>query len=77
MIEELKEEELTNKVGGRFRLSALIQQRLVALNNGSEPFVNVEKGASKLEIVIKEIMEGKIRLCMEGESDEADEVEVC
>ncbi|MEN0112130.1 MAG: DNA-directed RNA polymerase subunit omega, partial [Planctomycetota bacterium] len=31
MIEALKEEEIVRKVGGRFKLSTLIQKRLVAL----------------------------------------------
>ena len=34
MIDELREEEIVNKVGGRFKLSTLIQKRLVALNSG-------------------------------------------
>jgi DNA-directed RNA polymerase subunit omega len=29
MLEELKEEDIVNKVGGRFKLSTLIQKRLV------------------------------------------------
>ena len=32
MIDELKEEEIVNKVGGRFKLSTLIQKRMIALN---------------------------------------------
>ena len=32
MIDELKEEEIVNKVGGRFELSTLIQKRMIALN---------------------------------------------
>ncbi len=35
MLEELRDEEVINKVGGRFKLSTLIQKRLVALNQGS------------------------------------------
>ncbi len=35
MIEELKEEEIVNKVGGRFKLSTLIQKRMIALNQGA------------------------------------------
>ena len=31
MLDELKEEGIVNKVGGRFKLSTLIQKRLVAL----------------------------------------------
>ena len=32
MLDALKEEEIVNKVGGRFKLSTLIQKRLVQLN---------------------------------------------
>jgi len=39
MHEILKEEEIVNKVGGRFKLSTLIQKRLVQLNAGSRRLV--------------------------------------
>lgn len=61
MLEELKEEEIVNKVGGRFKLSTLIQKRLVALNAGSRQLVDLETD-NKLEIVVREIMEDKIYL---------------
>jgi DNA-directed RNA polymerase subunit omega len=61
MIDELREEQIVNKVGGRFRLSTLIQKRLVALNAGSRPLVNLNT-ADKLEIVIQEIIQDKIYL---------------
>ena len=61
MLDELREEEIVNKVGGRFKLSTLIQKRLVALNAGSRPLVNMES-ENKLEIVIQEIMQDKIYL---------------
>ena len=67
MIEELKEEELIKKVGGRFRLSSLIQKRLVALNRGGTSFVDAPKNKNKWEIVIQEIMEDKIFLNMDDE----------
>ena len=35
MMEDLKEEGIVNKVGGRFKLSTLIQKRMVALNTGA------------------------------------------
>ena len=35
MIDALKEEQIVNKVGGRFKLSTLIQKRLAAINAGS------------------------------------------
>ena len=34
MIDALKEEQIVNKVGGRFKLSTLIQKRLAAINAG-------------------------------------------
>ena len=67
MIEELKEEKLIEKVGGRFRLSALIQKRLVVLNKSQRPFVSAADKKDKLQIVIQEILEDKIYLNMEGE----------
>lgn len=65
MLEELKEEEIVNKVGGRFKLSTLIQKRLVALNAGSRQLVDLETD-NKLEIVVREIMEDKIYLDAEA-----------
>ena len=37
MIEELLREEIVKKVGGRFKLSTLIQKRLVQLTAGARP----------------------------------------
>jgi DNA-directed RNA polymerase subunit omega len=59
MIDALKEEEIVNKVGGRFKLCALIQRRLVQLMQGARPLVD-RNGRSDLELVIEEIMQGKI-----------------
>jgi DNA-directed RNA polymerase subunit omega len=66
MLEELKEEEIVNKVGGRFKLSTLIQKRLVQLNRGGRPLVNIESD-DKMEIVIQEILQDKIFLTTKGE----------
>jgi DNA-directed RNA polymerase subunit omega len=65
MIDELKEEEIVNKVGGRFKLSTLIQKRMVALNAGARPLVNMD-GAEKMQIVIQEIIQDKIFLDTSG-----------
>jgi DNA-directed RNA polymerase subunit omega len=65
MHEELKEEQIVNKVGGRFKLSTLIQKRMVALNTGARPLVDV-KGGDKLAIVIQEILQDKIFLDASG-----------
>ncbi len=61
MIDALKEEEIVNKVGGRFKLSTLIQKRLAALNAGARPLVDV-KSADRMEIVVAEILQDKIYL---------------
>jgi len=61
MLEELKEESIVNKVGGRFKLSTLIQKRLVALNAGARPLVDLNT-QDKLQIVIQEIIQDKIFL---------------
>ena len=42
MHDLLKEEEIVNKVGGRFKLSTLIQKRLVQLNRGSRPLLEMK-----------------------------------
>ena len=65
MIDELKEEEIVNKVGGRFKLSTLIQKRMIALNQGARPLVDM-RGADKMSVVIQEIMQDKIFLDLTG-----------
>ena len=61
MIEALKSDEIVNKVGGRFRLTALIQRRLGELIDGARPLVD-RNGMSDLEIVIEEILQDKITI---------------
>jgi len=65
--DDLKEEFIVNKVGGRFKLSTLIQKRMVALNTGAKPLVN-NHTKDKLAIVIQEILEDKIYLDVSGEA---------
>jgi DNA-directed RNA polymerase subunit omega len=65
MHEELKEEEIVNKVGGRFKLSTLIQKRMIALNQGARPLVDLRTN-DKMAIVIQEIMQDKIFLDLSG-----------
>ena len=66
MIEALKEEEIVNKIGGRFKLSTLIQKRLVALNAGARPLVDAGT-SDKMEIIVQEILQDKIYLDMSNE----------
>ena len=65
MLEEFKEEEIVDKVGGRFKLSSLIQKRLVALNRGARPLVEMPT-KNMMEIVVQEIMQNKIYLDRSG-----------
>jgi len=65
MLDEFKEEQIVNKVGGRFKLSTLIQKRLVALNRGARPLVELPT-KNQMEIVVAEIMQDKIYLDMSG-----------
>lgn len=69
MLEDLKEEGIVDKVGGRFKLSTLIQKRLVALNAGSRPLVELDTD-DKMQIVLQEILQDRIYL------DAANEVQV-
>ncbi len=60
MIEALKSDEIVNKLGGRFKLTALIQRRLRELIiDGARPLVERD-GRTDLEVVIDEILQGKI-----------------
>lgn len=70
MLDELKEEGIVNKVGGRFKLSTLIQKRMVALNTGAKPLVD-SAGLDKMAIVIQEILQDKIYLDASGNVHQA------
>ena len=61
MYDELKEEEIVRKVGGRFKLSTLIQKRLVQLNQGARPLIQTQE-SDNMSIVLKEILTDKIFL---------------
>ena len=62
MIDELKSEEIVNKVGGRFKLTALIQKRLGELLQGARPLIEDAEGRTMLEIVIQEVLQDKITI---------------
>ncbi|MGC9453361.1 MAG: DNA-directed RNA polymerase subunit omega [Phycisphaerae bacterium] len=62
MIEALKSEEIVEKVGGRFKLTALMQKRLVELMQGARPLVERKRGMTDMEVVVQEILEDKIAI---------------
>jgi DNA-directed RNA polymerase subunit omega len=75
MIEALRSDELIKKVGGKFKLTALIQRRWLQLLQGERPLVRDIEGLTEMEVVIREILEGKIEMELleereEGESEE-------
>lgn len=59
MIEALKNEDIVRRVGGRFKLTALIQRRWRELMFGARPMVEAGD-MTAMELIIKEIEEGKI-----------------
>jgi DNA-directed RNA polymerase subunit omega len=66
MIEELKSTDIVNKVGGKYRLTALIQKRLGELMEGARPLIEDAKGKTQLEIVVQEILQDKITIDYEA-----------
>ena len=70
MIRALKDEFIVDKVGGRFRLTTLIQKRWRELMMGARPMVEPGK-LTPMEIVVKEILEGKIVLNQENSKPES------
>jgi len=62
MIDELKSEKLVNKVGGKFKLTALVQKRLSELMQGGRPLIKDIEDRTMLEIVIQEILQDKIAI---------------
>jgi DNA-directed RNA polymerase subunit omega len=65
MIDHLKSDEIVNKLGGRFKLTALIQRRLAEIIEGARPLVE-RNGRSDFEVVIEEIMQDKITIDFEA-----------
>jgi len=61
MIEALKDDNIVAKVGGRFKLTALIQKRMMELMDGARPLV--ERGnMTDLEVAVQEVLQDKIAI---------------
>ena len=65
MLDDFREDEIVRKMGGRFKLSTLIQKRMVALNRGAQPLVDLQT-KDLMEIVVAEIKGNKIYLDTSG-----------
>jgi DNA-directed RNA polymerase subunit omega len=66
MIEALKSDEIVNKVGGRFKLTALLQKRMLELMDGARPLVDRKDGMTDLEVAIQEVLQDKITVDYEA-----------
>jgi len=66
MIEALKSDEIVNKVGGRFKLTALLQKRVLELIDGARPLVERKDGMTDLEVAIQEVLQDKIAIDYEA-----------
>ncbi len=64
MFEAIKSDQIVHKLGGRFKLCALVQNRCAALLRGARPLVE-RKGRSDLEVAIDEILQGKVAIDFE------------
>ena len=65
MHDEFREDAIARMVGGRFKLTSLIQKRMVALNRGARPLVDLQT-KDLMEIVVAEIMQNKVYLDTSG-----------
>ena len=66
MIEALKSDEIVNKVGGRFKLTALLQKRVLELMDGARPLIDRKDNMSDLEVAIQEVLQDKITIDYEA-----------
>lgn len=66
MIEALKSDEIVQKVGGRFKLTALLQKRVLELMDGSRALVDRHDGMTDLEVAIQEVLQDKIGIDYEA-----------
>ena len=72
MIDVLKDDTIIKMAGGRFKLTALMQKRWLELIQGARPLVD-STGKTALEVIVQEILEGKIAGQIAGPSPDEDE----
>jgi len=65
----IREDEVISKVGGRFKLTALLQKRMRELTGGARKLVETQS-RDLIQVIYQEILEEKIGL---GEEEEAGE----
>lgn len=63
------EDQLVTKVGGKLRLTSLMQKRMIELKRGAAPLVEVPDRSDTIDVVVQEILQGKIELAPREECD--------
>jgi DNA-directed RNA polymerase subunit omega len=71
MLTALNDDKLINKLGGRFKFTALIQHRMRELLDGARPLVE-RKGRNDFEVTVQEIVEGKITYELREDAETSD-----
>ena len=69
MESKMKVEEAIRKVGGRFKLTVLIQKRIQELNKGAPRLVS-STSKNLIDVVLDEILQEKIHLVREEDAKE-------
>ena len=69
MIDTLKDDTIIKMMGGHFKLTALMQRRWLEIMQGARPMVD-ELGSTELDVIAREVLEGKITAEMPGPSDQ-------
>lgn len=75
MIEALRSDEIVHKLGGRFKLCALVQRRMKELVvDGARPLIERD-GRTDLELVIEEIIQDKIAPIWPADQEDEDDLD--
>ncbi|MCI0650632.1 MAG: DNA-directed RNA polymerase subunit omega [Planctomycetes bacterium] len=69
MLDIETEDQLVLKVGGKLRLTSLMQKRMVELKRGAAPLVEGIERGNLMGVVVEEILQGKIALAPAEECD--------
>lgn len=77
MPKRITDEQLLARAGGRFKLTTLLQKRVLELTRGASKLVDIDSG-DPVEIAMWEIVEGKITLDLQpgkpSTTDDADQL---
>jgi len=68
MIEALKDDKVIHRLGGRFKFTALVQQRMRQLMAGDRPLVD-RAGRTDFEVAVQEVVDGKITYELRADPD--------